>query len=72
MRKWTMKLWVRHPKRMFDLYFGFCPVCSSTPPKLNCYVCRGSHEYGKELDPEKQAEWLVRFRIWLALRKAPQ
>jgi len=54
-------LWLRHPIRMQDLHYGFCPICVSSPPRIMCPVCRGSHVYGRELDKYTRYIWLLRF-----------
>ena len=60
-----LRLWLRHPMRMYTFAFGCCPVCKSSPPKPDCPVCHGTHKYGPKLTPDLQAEWLVQFRGWL-------
>jgi hypothetical protein len=65
-----IKLWISHPFRMINLHYGFCPACSSSPPKDDCSVCLGTREYGRtRIGPGTKEEWLIRFRNWLKWRK---
>jgi hypothetical protein len=63
------RLWFRHPFRMLNLLQGYCPICQSSPPKRNCFVCDGSYAYGPDIRPELKAEWLLRYKDWLVIKK---
>lgn len=46
MRRWFRNWWTAHRLRLL-LQYGWCPLCMSSPPKPNCYVCRGDADYGR-------------------------
>lgn len=43
------------------LLHGTCPLCGSSPPRKNCFVCRGSEIYGKPLNADARARWAERY-----------
>jgi len=55
-RKWFWRV-----QGWFRLAQGYCPVCSSSPPKPDCWVCQGSYEYGPKMTPGLLATWRQRF-----------
>ncbi len=52
--------------RLLALRFGWCPLCNSSPPWLDCPVCEGSVFYGHELTDRRRAAWRAR---WDALNR---
>ena len=56
-----LRLWLRHPLRMLNFAQGCCPVCNSSPPRPDCYVCQGDYKYGPKMTRTRQEIWLRRF-----------
>lgn len=38
--------WLTYRRGKRRLRHGYCPQCYSSPPLLDCWVCKGSREYG--------------------------
>lgn len=54
------------------LWWRYCPVCNSSPPRPSCPVCRGSYDYGAHasgnggpLSDIQREIWRSRFRASL-------
>lgn len=37
--------------------YGWCPLCNSSPPAVDCPVCGGSRAYGPDLGAVETARW---------------
>lgn len=61
-----MSFW-KYWRGRWRLHFGWCPECNSSPPRLFCPVCQGSHKYGThdENAPLRIDRWR---RIWESRR----
>lgn len=41
--------------------YGSCPNCYSSPPNKNCFVCKGTYDYGPKLHWGRKRVWLNRW-----------
>ena len=57
-------LFFQRPIRTFRLMGGFCPICNSSPPDQQCFVCEGNYDYGPDLPRHVKDLWFIRFRTW--------
>lgn len=53
--------WLRYWFGRYGLRHGWCPACNSSPPRSECRVCEGTHEYGPQLSDLRRALWRDRF-----------
>ncbi|HEX8321586.1 hypothetical protein [Longimicrobium sp.] len=63
-----MKRWLRYWVGRYRLAWKYCPVCNSSPPKMGCWVCEGSYDYGSSpsglggpLSAERALLWRTRW-----------
>ena len=49
--------WLKYWIGISRLRHGFCPECNSSPPRPDCVICTGEHNYGRGMNPWVKAIW---------------
>jgi hypothetical protein len=57
MSKHYLKYW----GGLWQLRFGFCPLCNSSPPYKHCPICWGNRNYGPKLSKVAKQQWKTRW-----------
>lgn len=52
LQRWRREGWLRR---------GYCPLCYSSPPWVDCPVCEGSPWYGHVTTPARRRAWRIRW-----------
>lgn len=60
LRGWYRNWWTAHRIRVL-LQYGWCPLCNSSPPAVNCAVCGGTRHYGPAADLPSRSLYAGRY-----------
>lgn len=53
--------WLLYWRGRIRIRSGRCPFCNSSPPSLDCPICEGTPDYGKDLDDGEKYAWQMKW-----------